>query len=442
MRYLWIGAASALLWTLSGCGGGSSAPESEEVSSQPVSSGISGAVVKGPISGAQVCAYELLSPGKGPLLGCTSTGPDGSYSLSLPFTGEVILEASGGSYVDEATTAMTTLSTPLLSVVTVQAAATATAAITPLTHFAFVQAGTELSTVRFAAAARTVRTAFGLPDLDLVAQLPVVGPDGQGNAYGKALWTVSRALGRGATLQGLAHNVHAASTQAGLRRAEDCSTISNSASAGSVTISATTTSSTETDISVEPAESAAAAFAIDVYGPLPEWRNKLSAGGKPASCTVTVDTDQQVSLTCASGMEPVSLTVLAGGAMTEYVSSSSPDHFVVAGSRVRLAIGPAYTFSTVRLAAGGQISLNAELRVLPSCILNADGSVRSPSQLSAPGATLTTPSATLTANNGSGQLETVVPAGSVTLLNQQQDRPVTGGTITLSPAANISLSSP
>ena len=58
---------------------------------------LSGSIVKGPVTGAQVCVYELIATGKGKQLGCTTSRADGSYTLSLEFAGEVVVEAVGGT---------------------------------------------------------------------------------------------------------------------------------------------------------------------------------------------------------------------------------------------------------------------------------------------------------------------------------------------------------
>jgi len=84
-----------------GGGGGGHAP------TPPTTTTISGKAVKGPIQGADVYAYNMLSDGSaGALLGHTATGADGSYSLTLPAgSGPVIIAVRGNAtakYVNEA----------------------------------------------------------------------------------------------------------------------------------------------------------------------------------------------------------------------------------------------------------------------------------------------------------------------------------------------------
>jgi len=91
---------SVLVVTLvSACGGGSG-------SSTPTSSvRVSGAVIKGPVAGAMVKAYGVTTSGaKGAQIGETMTDHQGNFSFTLgDHTGPVLLEMTGGSYLDEAT---------------------------------------------------------------------------------------------------------------------------------------------------------------------------------------------------------------------------------------------------------------------------------------------------------------------------------------------------
>ena len=46
---------------------------------------VSGAVVKGPVSGAQVCAFAVAGSARGAALGsCTTTDASGNYSFAVP----------------------------------------------------------------------------------------------------------------------------------------------------------------------------------------------------------------------------------------------------------------------------------------------------------------------------------------------------------------------
>ena len=121
-------AALAAAGLLAACGGGGSAVTP-----------ISGSVVKGPVNGAQVCAYKAVAAGKGEQIKCVTTGSTGAYTMEVDYVGDVVIEASGGTYTDEATGATKTLSDPLQVVLNAQGTA-ATGVVTPLTTVAFSMA--------------------------------------------------------------------------------------------------------------------------------------------------------------------------------------------------------------------------------------------------------------------------------------------------------------
>ena len=132
------------------CGGGSTAgtipsPEviatpdtaSSDVPASPTAAApgspratLSGVVVKGPVANAAVCAYALTLTGKGTQLSCTTTDSAGRYSMTFEFDGPVVVDAAGGSYLDEATGMSKPLSTPLMSVSNAVSGQTTTAAQT------------------------------------------------------------------------------------------------------------------------------------------------------------------------------------------------------------------------------------------------------------------------------------------------------------------------
>ncbi|NJS37630.1 MAG: hypothetical protein HC765_16460 [Brachymonas sp.] len=113
-----------------GDGGGSSAP-----SASPVM--LTGQAVKGPVIGGQVCAYTLTSPRQ--QIACATTDANAKYSLALPEgTGEVLLEVTGGTYVDEATGKTVALSDPLRTIS--KAGDANNALITPFTELAIQRA--------------------------------------------------------------------------------------------------------------------------------------------------------------------------------------------------------------------------------------------------------------------------------------------------------------
>lgn len=197
LRTLCAGLAAAAL--LSACGGGSDGP-----AATPVTTTISGSVVKGPVTGANVCAYKAVAAGKGEQLACATSAAGGTYSLSLPYTGDVVIEATGGTYTDEATGASKPLADPLQVVVASQGGTT-TGMITPLTTIAFSQAKAAaggVSSASFAAAATTVAGTFQLGTVDIRTATPVVSGTSV-NAYGQVLRAVSQFQAGGGNLASL-----------------------------------------------------------------------------------------------------------------------------------------------------------------------------------------------------------------------------------------------
>ena len=141
-----------------------------------------GNVVKGPVSGATVEFYTLDATGsKGELLGTTTTEANGTYTVSLTPspTGPILAEASGGSYVDEATVSTVTLA-PSDLLTAVLPTGTTQATMTPLTHMAaaramaLVETGTSLA-VAIAMANIGVAQQYHLADI--LGTLPVAADD-------------------------------------------------------------------------------------------------------------------------------------------------------------------------------------------------------------------------------------------------------------------------
>ncbi|RYF43590.1 MAG: hypothetical protein EOO25_02730, partial [Comamonadaceae bacterium] len=155
-----LSACLAAAGLVAGCGGGGD--DSAPAAATPTTTTLSGAVVKGPVNGANVCAYKAIATGKGDQLKCVTTGSTGAYSLDITYTGDVVIEASGGTYTDEATGASKTLSDPMQVVVASQGGATV-GVITPLTAIAYNTArglNGGVSSVNFATASNSVAGQF------------------------------------------------------------------------------------------------------------------------------------------------------------------------------------------------------------------------------------------------------------------------------------------
>jgi len=132
---LFIAILSAFALILTGCGGGGGGDRST----------ISGLASKGPISGGTVTVFALNADGsKGNQLGTATTGADGMYSVNIgSYTGNVLVEVTGGTYTDEATgdsQTNTTLRAALSGV-----SGKVSVAVTPLTEIAYQLIGSTLS---------------------------------------------------------------------------------------------------------------------------------------------------------------------------------------------------------------------------------------------------------------------------------------------------------
>lgn len=157
----------------------------------PTSTTITGSAVKGPVDKATVIIRKASDNTE---VGRTTTGAGGVYTVSVPYQGDVIVEVTGGTYIDEATGVTTTLSSPMKSVLNVSGTSV-TGVVTPLTTMAFTSSfptGTPVTATAFKTAAGKLATQFQLTGVDLTTTTPVV--TGTTNAYGNALKAVSQYL--------------------------------------------------------------------------------------------------------------------------------------------------------------------------------------------------------------------------------------------------------
>src|SRR5512137_68899 len=98
LKHLAALAASSLVVLLAACGNNDDTPATVPTPLPAATTTISGAAVKGPVSGAIVTVKNAAT---GAVLGTTTTAVGGAYSLGVPFTGDVVVEVNGGSYTDE-----------------------------------------------------------------------------------------------------------------------------------------------------------------------------------------------------------------------------------------------------------------------------------------------------------------------------------------------------
>lgn len=176
---------SAAVLALVACGGGGSSAGPAAAATT-----LSGSVVKGPVAGATVTVKKASD---GTVLKTTTTGTDGTYTLGLDYVGDVIVEVTGGTYIDEATKASTALATPMKVVLAVKPG-NVTGVVTPLTTMAFSNAFPTASSAVTAAAfdtrAATLAADFKLTGVNLATTVPTVS--GTMNDYGKVLAGVSK----------------------------------------------------------------------------------------------------------------------------------------------------------------------------------------------------------------------------------------------------------
>jgi hypothetical protein len=105
-QLLWMGLGLLLLSLVAGCGGGGGEGGNGGTTSTSSSGGVvSGTATKGPVSGATVIAYAINANGaRGSQVGSGQTDGQGNFSMSVGnHSGPLMLQMSGGNYMDEAT---------------------------------------------------------------------------------------------------------------------------------------------------------------------------------------------------------------------------------------------------------------------------------------------------------------------------------------------------
>lgn len=193
----WVFAAF-LAAIMIGCGGGGGG------TNETAATTINGVASLGPISGGTVKVYALNADGsKGSQLGTTvTTGADGSYSVSIgTYTGNVIVEVSGGNYKDEATGSTLTNATLIRAALT-GVSSDVSVAVTPLTEIAVKYAGGSLTTTKIEQANSLVGAIAGV---NIITTLPanVVDQTASSNAsvdqisYGLMLAAISQMVADG-----------------------------------------------------------------------------------------------------------------------------------------------------------------------------------------------------------------------------------------------------
>lgn len=172
-KKLMLTSVSIIAALLSGCGGGGGGAAPAAVAANAV---VNGVASKGPLNASKICAFAITGGIKGAALGqCATTTATGNYSIDLgTYRGPVLFEATGGSYIDEATGVSTPLSTPLHSVLLNAVGGNASIAVTALTELAYLNANAAvggLTTTNVQTAVNGVQNNFGVPDI--VNTMPV-----------------------------------------------------------------------------------------------------------------------------------------------------------------------------------------------------------------------------------------------------------------------------
>lgn len=169
--------ASAVIG-LSACGG-SDDPAATETK-------LSGSIIKGPVKGSKVTI--LTADGKE--LASTTTNDDGSYSVTVAYNGDVVIEAKGGTYTDEATKQPATLNQ--LKAIAALKGGEHKMVLTPLTYLGYTVAvgNGGIKSDGYAKAMAAIATQFKLNQEQLAAT-PNVADVGN-NAYGQVLRAVSQ----------------------------------------------------------------------------------------------------------------------------------------------------------------------------------------------------------------------------------------------------------
>ena len=154
---------------ISGCGGGGGGGTTSATNVGT----ISGTAVKGPVNGGAVTAYAVANGTMGAQLASGTTDPQGNYHLSIgTYSGPVMLQLRGGTFMDEATGVTKTMSpgdvmTAVIPPVTSGAAVT-DIQITPLTSMAQAMANNMaggMNSTNIAAANTSVGNYFMVNDI-------------------------------------------------------------------------------------------------------------------------------------------------------------------------------------------------------------------------------------------------------------------------------------
>jgi hypothetical protein len=199
-RIALLGAIAIALSITTACGGGGGI----DVGSG--GTGISGSVLKGPAANATVVAYAVSGGQPGARIGAATADANGNFSMTLDSAGgPVMLQASGGTYRDEATGALMTMPAgDVMTAVLPAVAAGATTSgiqVTPVTSMAqgrALQMPGGMTQANIAAANAAMGNYFSVSDILHVQPMnPLVPGSGAGASadarnYGMTLAAMSQ----------------------------------------------------------------------------------------------------------------------------------------------------------------------------------------------------------------------------------------------------------
>jgi hypothetical protein len=182
--------AVPLVLALAGCG--------SDDTPAVASTALSGQVVKGPVGGSTVCVYAVSGGVRAtaPLTPCVTSDATGNYTFaSFTYSGDVVVEATGGTYKNEATGITTPLTAPLSTVIAVNGGNLA-GLVTPLTTVAVATSGS-LSSAAFNTAASNVAAQAGLGSTNITTTVPTFNTGSTGtitatNAYAAVLASIAQ----------------------------------------------------------------------------------------------------------------------------------------------------------------------------------------------------------------------------------------------------------
>lgn len=139
---------------------------------------VTGVAVDGFIAGATVRAYKIDAlGGRGDQIGAaTTTDAYGNYSLTLDYTGPVMIECVGGTYKDWATGNTVSVTSPLTALMP-NATGAVTVNVTPLTHMAALRARQDIQSNKgdvattIDAVNKKIAEYFGI--VDIIKDVPI-----------------------------------------------------------------------------------------------------------------------------------------------------------------------------------------------------------------------------------------------------------------------------